>query len=46
MNKLLILILILLVLGLYFYTDITKDAINLAGNFISDKIKGFERILG
>ena len=34
MRNLLIILLVLLILGLYFYTDITKNMINLAGDFV------------
>jgi hypothetical protein len=38
MKKLIILMLLLLVLGLYFYTDSTKEVINLAGQYVKDFI--------
>ncbi len=39
MKTLLIIILILAVVGLYFYTDFTKEAISITGDFVMDKIK-------
>ncbi len=38
MKTLIIIILLLLVLGLYFSTDFTKEAIDITGQFISEKI--------
>ena len=38
MRTLLIIILILIVLGLYFYPGLTRNAIDLIGQFISDKV--------
>ena len=38
MRTLLIIILILIVLGLYFYPGLTRNAIDLTGQFISDKV--------
>ncbi|MDP3917244.1 MAG: hypothetical protein Q8Q42_03070 [Nanoarchaeota archaeon] len=38
MKTLVIIVLVLLVLGLYFYTDVTRALINFTGGFISDRI--------
>ncbi len=40
MKTLIILILLLLVLGLYFSTDFTKEVIDITGQFISEKLSG------
>jgi hypothetical protein len=40
MRTLIILILVLLVLGLYFFPGITKDAMDITGNFVVDTFKG------
>ncbi len=39
MRTLIIIILVLLVLGLYFYPGLTKDAMAITGEFISDTFK-------
>jgi hypothetical protein len=39
MKTLLIILLIVAVMGLYFYTDFTKEAISITGDFVIDKIK-------
>jgi hypothetical protein len=39
MRNLLIILLVLLVLGLYFYTDFTKEVMVLTGDFVKEKSK-------
>lgn len=39
MRTLLIIILLVVVLGLYFYTDLTKDVIEITGEFLVDKAR-------
>lgn len=39
MKTIIIAVLIVAVLGLYFYTDFTKEAISITGEFVVDKIK-------
>ncbi len=37
MRNLVIILLVLIILGLYFYTDITKDLIMITGDFLKEK---------
>lgn len=40
MKTIIIILLVLVILGLYYYTDFTKTAIDLTGRFITDKVSG------
>jgi hypothetical protein len=39
MKTIVIIILLIIVLGLYFYTDLTKDVISFTGDFLVEKAR-------
>ena len=45
MRNLVILLLVLIILGLYFYTDTTKDLIMVTGDFLKEKSKDVVNIV-
>lgn len=45
MRNLVILLLVLIILGLCFYTDITKDLIMVTGDFLKEKSKDVVNIV-